>query len=758
MPGFDSGLRDERLLQTTRRPTVKGPVLLLALTLFYSSWLTDNVPCVGCESLALRGDFAVAFLQLNIRGRLILGFSVLCLLLAAVVGTTIVKVRAVNESTERTVNLRVPTAMTASDIVAGVYASLASLRGWLITGNDAFKNERAGLWKAIQSHGSEMDRLAGHWTVEQNKQDWKQAKPLLDELRNAQDKAEAIAHTIDEQPATKILATEAAPLAKLMLQKATTIIDEEGHIASTDERKSLLIGFADMRGSMAMAIGAIRAYLLTAEPAFKTEFIELWALNQKKFDALSKRRSEMTNEQQKAFDLLVEARAKFSPLPQKMFEIRASDRWNMAQWFLTNEAAPRANKLLDIFAGGKNAEGSRSGGMVSRQQDDLKADGAAVLAETSFLTTLLWVLMGVGIGVAGTVVYLTNRSIVPPILSMVAAMGRLAGGDHSVEIPATDKKDEIGLMAKAVLIFKENMIKAKELAAKEAEAISARVARAARVNDLTQRFDADISTVLRSVASASTELQATASSMTATAEETSNQATAVAAATEEASTNVQTVAAASEELASSVTEISRQVAQSAAIAQKAVEEADRTNTTVQGLFDGAASIGDVVKLISDIASQTNLLALNATIEAARAGEAGRGFAVVAAEVKSLAEQTAKATDQISAQISSIQNSSSEAVSAIKGITTTINQMNEIASAIASAVEEQGSATQEIARNVQQAALGTGEISSNVVGVQQAAGDTGAAAHQVLQASGELSKQSETMRGQVEAFLSNIKAA
>ena len=177
--------------------------------------------------------------------------------------------------------------------------------------------------------------------------------------------------------------------------------------------------------------------------------------------------------------------------------------------------------------------------------------------------TLLWVLLGVGIGVAATVVYLTNRSIVPPILNMVGAMGQLAGGDHSVAIPATDKKDEIGLMARAVLIFKENMIKAKELAEKEAEAISARVARAARVNELTETFDADISTVLRSVASASTELQATASSMTATAEETSNQATAVAAATEEASTNVQTVAAASEELASSVTEISRQVAQSA---------------------------------------------------------------------------------------------------------------------------------------------------------------------------------------------------
>src|SRR5689334_16523485 len=243
--------------------------------------------------------------HLNIRGRLILGFSVLCVLLAGVVGMTIVKVRAVSEATERTVNLRVPTAMTASDMVAGVYASLASLRAWLITGNEAFKAERAVLWKEIQKRGSEMDNLAVNWTAEQNKADWKQAKPLLDELRNAQDKAETIAHTPDEQPAAKMLATEAAPLARTMLQKATAIIDEESGIASTDERKSLLIGFADMRGSMAMAIGAIRAYLLTADETFKKEFMELWATNQQKFEMLAARRPEMTAAQQNAFDALV---------------------------------------------------------------------------------------------------------------------------------------------------------------------------------------------------------------------------------------------------------------------------------------------------------------------------------------------------------------------------------------------------------------------------------------------------------------------
>jgi methyl-accepting chemotaxis protein len=271
-------------------------------------------------------------------------------------------------------------------------------------------------------------------------------------------------------------------------------------------------------------------------------------------------------------------------------------------------------------------------------------------------------------------------------------------------------------------------------------------------------FEANVKAVVDTVASASTELQSNAQSMSATAEETNRQSSAVAAASEQATANVQTVASAAEELASSVAEIGRQVSQSASIAAMAVDEAKRTDATVQGLSEAAQKIGEVVRLISDIASQTNLLALNATIEAARAGEAGKGFAVVASEVKSLANQTAKATEEIAAQIGAIQSSTNDAVGAIQSIGKTIGEINDIASSISAAVEEQGAATREIARNVQEASQGTTEVSSNIAGVTQAAGETGSAASQVLSAAGELSSQAERLKAEVESFLTTVRAA
>ncbi len=350
------------------------------------------------------------------------------------------------------------------------------------------------------------------------------------------------------------------------------------------------------------------------------------------------------------------------------------------------------------------------------------------------------------------------RGITRPLSAMTGAMGELAGGNLAAEVPARERRDELGAMAEAVEVFKENMVKAEELSTRNAEEQRRRQERAANVEQLAREFEQDVGVVLETVSAAAAEMQATANDLTATAEETSRQAGSVAAAAEEASGNVRTVASAAEELSSSVTEISRQIAQSAEIAGRAVNDARNSSEQVHGLETAAQRIGDIIQLINEIAEQTNLLALNATIEAARAGEAGKGFAVVAAEVKSLAEQTAKATGEITQQVGEIQSATGVSVTAIEGISRTINEIDEITTTIASAVEEQGSATHEIARNVEEAASGTTQVADSIAGVTQAAASTGGASTQVLEAATKLSRQSDELRGKVETFLSAIKAA
>lgn len=351
-------------------------------------------------------------------------------------------------------------------------------------------------------------------------------------------------------------------------------------------------------------------------------------------------------------------------------------------------------------------------------------------------------------------------TIAKPISALTKSMLELAEGNFSVVLPGLGRKDEVGNVAAAVERFK---VVSEQKAREEAEAkrkqdeIAAQQRKADMIR-LADSFEAAVGEIVETVASASTELEASASTLTSTAERAQHVTTTVAAASEEASTNVHSVAAATEELASSVTEIGRQVQESARIANEAVDQARKTNDRVGELSRAAGRIGDVVELINTIAGQTNLLALNATIEAARAGEAGRGFAVVASEVKALAEQTAKATGEIGQQISGIQAATQHSVDAIKEIGGTIEKLSEIASIIAAAVEEQGAATQEISRNVQQASQGTQQVSSNIADVQRGATETGSASSQVLSAAQSLSSDGNRLKLEVGKFLNSVRAA
>jgi methyl-accepting chemotaxis protein len=378
--------------------------------------------------------------------------------------------------------------------------------------------------------------------------------------------------------------------------------------------------------------------------------------------------------------------------------------------------------------------------------------GAVIRRSVIVVSTLV----ALGALLSAALMMMVAGSVLRPLRLLTGSMARLSGGNLDVEVPGLGRRDELGEMARAVQVFKQNAAEQRRMESEQAAERERQLARAQRLEELAGSFDGEVAAVIGALGGSAGEMQQASQSMSATAEETSRQATAVAVASEQASSNVQTVASAAEELSSSIREIARQMGASSAIARDATGEAEKAQATVRGLAAAAEKIGEVVELINAIAGQTNLLALNATIEAARAGDAGKGFAVVAGEVKSLANQTAKATEEIAAQIDAVRSEINGTVGAIEGIVSTIGKINEISASIAAAVEEQDAATQEIARNVEQAAQGTQQVSGNIAGVTTAADETGSAANQVLRVAQTVAEGTQSIERLVGTFTAEMR--
>jgi methyl-accepting chemotaxis protein len=725
--------------------------------------------------------------DLRISTKVLSGFAAVSLVLTATVGTTVFVVGNVGQTVDRMVTLRTPVALTSTQLVGNVYSTLATLRGYLLTGNPQGKADRAAMWKEMDASVSEFDRMADRFTNPENKKKWAETKALLGEFRVAQEKAETIAFTPDAFPATKLLVTEAAPRADVIMGEITRMIDEEQSLEGTAERKLLLKSMADVRGNFAASVGQLRLFLLSGQSSDKDKFGPPWRTFEAAFAKLETQKHLLSPTQGDAFQKLAKALGEFKPLPNRIYAVRESAQWNMPVHILVTEAAPRATKLLDLLDGAKGADGTRSGGLKTNQQLMLRQEAEEVRGGIAFLSKASWALLVLGGVLAGVIGLVTSRVIARPIQGMTKAMTALAGGDVKIEIPAQDNKDELGAMAKAVLVFRdaavdkarmekeaeeariraeEQRIRAQEEAiaqerARVSQSIGAGMAKLA-AKDLTFRLTDDLPEAYRKLQSdfnhAIEQLEGAMQNVLSSTGAISSGTQEIATAADDLSKRTEQQAASLEQTAAALDEITatgRKAAEGAdharGVVAAAKSDAEKTGAvvgkTVEAMGEiekSSQQITQIIGVIDEIAFQTNLLALNAGVEAARAGDAGRGFAVVASEVRALAQRSADAAKEIKGLISKSSTQVADGVQLVaeagKSLDRIMVQVGEINKVVI-----------DIAAGAQEQATGLAQVNTAINQMDQVTQQNAAMVEQSTAASHALTQETAQLRDLVDQF-------